>query len=753
MKKSIVTKVIFNILFVVCSLWFLINCYKLLDNGTNIYGILSNKNYTESDGNRDNFYQYSGMLIEFIDFQESYCVDNKLDTSKMVTDKYDIKDVFENFSYNQISNSYLGTSYNEDTYDNSYIESGKVYKINGIKLTYDEVESIYNFYSAYETYQTYLVTLNGQNTNYKFYVQWTDINDKEHIYSNTSVEDMDAKYNGYSILWSKDNSNNTDGVSIPTEKSNGMKLTNYYLEEIKNMVLRNRGFSDKSYKIMLAVDTEYPIADRFQEDQLNYEDSQRWMAVYFKSFLISIIGMLVLLSFMIVGAGNKKGYDGVYLNWFDKWYTEFGFIVTMIGIIIPISMLPVRYVEHISVYPYTLGSIVTQYNTFDMIVIIILLTFSIQMAVFGFLSLIRRIKAGTVIKNSLISTVFCSIKNAITPRGKNVKLGAHTLVAFIFYLAVNLFLFMITVPSGEIVVFLFLECIVQLVTLVIILKFFEGYSEVYNGSNEIAKGNLDYKINENISGNMNREIARSINNIGAGLEDAVESSLKNERLKTDLITNVSHDIKTPLTSIMNYVELLKREYIDNEKAAGYIKVLEDKAARLKNLTEDLVEASKLSSGVVKLNVTNINIIELVNQVNGEFEEKFEAKELMLVCNVPDEPVTMMGDGRRIWRILENIYNNAFKYSLAGTRVYVDVISDNAKVRISVKNVSENPLNFDASELTERFIRGDVSRNTEGSGLGLSIVQSLVDLHGGRLDIQLDGDLFKVVIEFDEKRFT
>ena len=243
------------------------------------------------------------------------------------------------------------------------------------------------------------------------------------------------------------------------------------------------------------------------------------------------------------------------------------------------------------------------------------------------------------------------------------------------------------------------------------------------------------------------EAAVSINKIGDGLDRAVEESVKNERLKTDLITNVSHDIKTPLTSIINYVDLLKREDFEDPKIRNYLQVLEEKAYRLKTLTEDVVEASKVSSGNISLEMMNLNLVELVNQTSAEFEEKFEARNLKMIMNLPTEPATIYADGRRMWRVLANVFNNAAKYAMQGTRVYADLEKKDGMACFSLKNISARPLNIPASELTERFIRGDVSRSTEGSGLGLSIAQSLTEMQGGTFELYLDGDLFKVTIKF------
>lgn len=249
-------------------------------------------------------------------------------------------------------------------------------------------------------------------------------------------------------------------------------------------------------------------------------------------------------------------------------------------------------------------------------------------------------------------------------------------------------------------------------------------------------------------------MAEAVNDIGNGLNRAVEAGIKSERLKTDLITNVSHDIKTPLTSIINYVDLLKRENFDDPKIQGYLEILEAKSQRLKTLTEDVVEASKVSSGNITLEMMDVNLVEMLNQTIGEFSEKMDAKNLTIVATLPEEAAIIHVDGRRMWRVLENIFNNAAKYAMPGTRVYVDLKVTDAKnengkkkVFFSMKNMSENPLNINADELTERFIRGDISRSTEGSGLGLSIAKNLTEMQGGTFTLYVDGDLFKVMIEF------
>ena len=291
--------------------------------------------------------------------------------------------------------------------------------------------------------------------------------------------------------------------------------------------------------------------------------------------------------------------------------------------------------------------------------------------------------------------------------------------------------------------------IVDGLVLLYMIREASGRQIVIEGLQQIGAGDLDYKVDTtNLIGD-NLELAETVNRVGDGLQAAVKERMKSERLKADLITNVSHDIKTPLTSIINYVDLLKRENIQDPRIKGYIEILDSKSQRLKQLTEDLVEASKVSSGNVKLEFVTLNLNELVQQMNGEFDERFSNRNLSVVMKMPKESLRISADGRRIWRVLENLYGNAAKYAMPGTRVYVETGKKAGRVIFTMKNISENPLNIEAEELTERFIRGDVSRSTEGSGLGLSIAQNLTRLQHGTFDIYLDGDLFKVTLTFSE----
>lgn len=302
--------------------------------------------------------------------------------------------------------------------------------------------------------------------------------------------------------------------------------------------------------------------------------------------------------------------------------------------------------------------------------------------------------------------------------------------------------------SGLLVFFFFLVALaIEFLTCVVIFRDIRYTAEIMHGVEQLKAGDLDYQIpTEHMQGHK-RELAESINHLQSGLKLAVEQSLKDERLKTELITNVSHDIKTPLTSIINYVDLLKKEPYASENAQHYLEVLDQKSQRLKQLMEDLVEVSKSATGNVEFQPMQLDLIELLRQTMGEFEDKFAQRNLEIVENFKVEHAVVNLDSRHTFRIFENLCQNIFKYAMEHSRVYVDVWEQDGRVQVVMKNISQYALNISADELMERFVRGDESRNTSGSGLGLSIARNLANLQQGTFEIVLDGDLFKAIVTF------
>ncbi|MBE6948490.1 MAG: HAMP domain-containing histidine kinase [Ruminococcaceae bacterium] len=272
--------------------------------------------------------------------------------------------------------------------------------------------------------------------------------------------------------------------------------------------------------------------------------------------------------------------------------------------------------------------------------------------------------------------------------------------------------------------------------------------KIQKSGKKIADGEIEYRLDTKHMFGDFKEFGETLNGISEGMGRAVEDKLKSERFKTELITNVSHDIKTPLTSIINYVDLIKKEKPENESVKQYVDVLDRQSSRLKKLIEDLIEASKASTGNLKVTLVPCDLNVLLTQIIGEYEDSMRARALELVVDCPDHATMISADSRHLWRVIDNLINNIRKYAMEGTRVYITLTADETKAYIIFKNISKSPLNITSDELMERFTRGDSSRNTEGSGLGLSIAKSLTEIQNGIFSLDIDGDLFKATLTFD-----
>ncbi|MCR5557021.1 MAG: HAMP domain-containing histidine kinase [Butyrivibrio sp.] len=298
------------------------------------------------------------------------------------------------------------------------------------------------------------------------------------------------------------------------------------------------------------------------------------------------------------------------------------------------------------------------------------------------------------------------------------------------------------------IVFLIPYIFFALFLLIFFYKQHRDKREILRVIEQIKEGNISAKVD---TANLlfdNRAMAEAVNCIGRIIEEEVEKNIKYEKFKASLITNVSHDIKTPLTSIINYVGLIKREQVDNPKIRGYLDILEAKSYKLKDLTEDLVEASKISSGNIRADLKKIDLVEMINQSIGENYDRFEDKNLSPVFRHDNKKVMILADPGLLSRVIENLFGNIYKYALKGTVVHMEVKEKDNKALLIIKNVSAAGINIDAEDLSERFVRGDESRSSEGYGLGLSIAKSLTKVQGGSFKVRLDGDLFKTCIEFE-----
>ena len=512
----------------------------------------------------------------------------------------------------------------------------------------------------------------------------------------------------------------------------------------------DQSFDTKDFVFAVSVDTKFSVADSMADEAENYETYSKLMFPMLAGAIFGSVLWLIGMVWLTVTAGRRPEDEEIHLNGFDRWYTEIA-AGTVIGIWLAGTIISGTLIANSSLgYSYVVVTVI--------VICLICGTYTMAWFLIGYLSLVRRIKAGTLWKNSLIRKVLkwigkCSGKLADFARAfsRNTAEKIKVLLvggAFLFLQ----FLIIGCVFSGA-GVFLLALMAVDVAVMIFAIRKADGLDLIMDGLKKISDGELQYKIKTDTLTGKQKVMAEYINNIGSGLDAAVENSLKKERMQTELITNVSHDLKTPLTSIINYVDLMKRENPTDPKIQEYLRILDEKSQRLKVLTEDVVEASKASTGNIKLEMNDIDFVEMVQQVIGEFEEKFKEKNLTMMVHFTDEPSIIYADGQRMWRVLENVFGNVVKYAMEGTRVYAEISNRNKKVTFSLKNISAQPLNISADELTERFIRGDVARNTEGSGLGLSIAKSLTELQGGEFKLYLDGDLFKVMITFVAKNYS
>lgn len=462
--------------------------------------------------------------------------------------------------------------------------------------------------------------------------------------------------------------------------------------------------------------------------------------------VISAVLTLVLFVFLMCSAGHKKGTDGIYISRFNKFPYDITAVLTALlsAGVVGLALSSLDYTGELMDYNTSALPFIPPFYALSVMAVSALLSiFCITTAV--------RLKTKTLIKSTLIYKIlrfvfkqikrlfrFCIyVLQKIPTVWKSVLvISAIFLVEFIMSVAIS------DGDSAALILVAFNLAIAVSAVLFCIM-----FSEIKNGTEKIAKGNTEEKINEyRMIGDL-KSHAQNINSINDGIARAVEQKMKSERFKTELITNVSHDIKTPLTSIINYVDLLSKEDIDNENAVEYIEVLSRQSSKLKKLIEDLLEASKASTGNLAVNFTKIEIGTLLSQTLGEYEDRFVEKLLEPVLNNRSQTLFISADNRHMWRIFDNILNNIAKYTQENTRVYIDVTERGGTAEITFKNISKEKLNISGDELMERFVRGDSSRNTEGSGLGLSIAKSLAELQKGRCDVQIDGDLFKVKLTF------
>lgn len=509
---------------------------------------------------------------------------------------------------------------------------------------------------------------------------------------------------------------------------------------------RGNFYDAPNYYLAVAVDTSYPAEDAYQTAQLDYQVLRGRFLEGLAGLAIGIIGCLTTLYYLILVSGYQtEERINPYLHGFDMITTESCVALTVI-----FTLFALFLGEKIG---YRLVHLLVLEDAWPYAERMLRAVIIYTCCVIGAFSLLRRYKSRVLWSNSIIHHFQTDFSLYFSGRTFSHRL----ICAYASFVAAHIAAAGVVAAALRYLGRNHALVVVGIIVLGLLTLDYQIFRKMYYKAIQedriadtvarLADGDTSYQMSMDGLTGKELVIAERLNGIGTGLERALQEQVKSERLKADLITNVSHDIKTPLTSIINYVDLIKREKIPNEKVQEYLNILDQKSQRLKNLTEDLVEASKASSGTLPLEMTQIDFVEMIWQTNGEFEEKFSLRHLELVSNLPDHALVIEADGRRLWRVLENLYSNAFKYAMEHSRVYVDVEEKDKTVLFTIKNVSETPLNIQGDELTERFVRGDVSRSTEGSGLGLSIATSLTKLQGGTFEILIDGDLFKVQLGF------
>lgn len=627
----------------------------------------------------------------------------------------------------------------------------------------EEPDDVMVIWRAYNPEQKYAEPGDAYNTMEELYVEvltyvgdyYSAVNSLFDIQSNLIFE---IYYNNVQGTRRTIYTNNIESLTVEQLKQEGKYIylsgDNILMDSNLSSVPKNvspllesfNPYDSNQYHMIASIDTSYEKTDAYARE---YELYQKMKSYYIVGLILLALGTVICLMtlYYLVLVSGYRDYESAHirLHHFDELSTELGLFFCTLG-----TLFALFIGEEIG---YRMLHLVVKKEYWYYAERLFKLLILYSGLLLGSFSLLRRYKARTLWNNSLMKRFFKSTSIYFTQRTFTLRITAY----FLGYLFLNgiligaviyLFSFLSILPAKIMLALVcFLWFLWNLWTFHRLCLNSIQQDKIGEAIHNISSGDTSYKIDITDFFGKEKILAENLNNIGSGMETALQEKVKSERLKADLITNVSHDIKTPLTSIINYVDLIKREHIPNEKLQIYLEVLDQKSQRLKTLTEDLVEASKASSGNLKLEISDIDLIELILQTSGEFEDKFAARSLELVTEFPEGTIIIEADGKRLWRILENLYNNSCKYSMEHSRIYVTVAKIESQAVFTIKNVSERPLNINPDELTERFVRGDVARTTEGSGLGLSIARSLTELQNGIFKVIIDGDLFKVTVEF------
>jgi len=555
--------------------------------------------------------------------------------------------------------------------------------------------------------------------NYVYYVQNTETGEKWTNLNSETSETTDPiqfiqrqRVNAFFNAWTSD-------ATVPI------------FEDVAGMM------TDSPYEVYAAVVEPLEPGDIFYDAFMDYTEANIHLQIATNAAIVSFILMAVAFIYLIYVTGRREPEE-IMAKRPVRLYTDVHTILVCIAAFVSLLMVGGLFFNMSADLPI-------------LIAISVILSLDVFIGIFYVLAMVEQIRTRQIFTNSLIFQLISGIRTYLRLAFQGQVFKIWILLLLLGYGFINGLLFMLCAETyygfvnGTFLFMFFILLAFNAGAVYFAGRSLIALSLIMEAVKEISAGNTDYPLNSTDIPVSFYAFAQDILNLQGGLKKAVAVAVKGERMKTDLITNVSHDLKTPLTSIINYVDLLKQENLENEKATGYVNILEEKSSRLKQLIEDLVEASKASSGNLAIIGEKVNLQELIMQAGGEYEEKIQQAQLDLHIHAGDETISVRADGRHMWRIAENLLSNAIKYSMPHTRVYIDTNSEEGYGSFTIKNISAFPLNISPEQLTERFVRGDESRSTEGSGLGLSIAQSLTALQGGKFQLEIDGDLFKVTV--------
>ncbi len=740
-KEKVNRKRIFNensnknyIIYILTAILLSLIILSGLEIKDNLRNVIPSKIYTETEID-ENIYNYNNLVERYsLYYKSPDYTQNKDNITK--NDLEICKEELKNKSDSEYEN-YRNEKYTDNSFNNLTYEQQE-------KILNEEKEKINQKYNLTDEELIDYVLNRKTNSEKDLYNQiksyvnlndvWiggAEINPNEIISNSRYFQEINIDYNGNII----------EKIFI-----NGKRF-NKNLNKFRNRHNRFSYIGFSSYESMNTQESIYEYDDTDKHNVTLYI----WMPKELKA------GDVIYESFM----GIKKNENRFYLTcvlfiiffvllifsirYLSKYKVKSKFIEEIIN---KLKIYPIEYKVGVAILAWIMWNITSniQYSYNNYIIRLNLSSIvwlTIIVAIFYFLVriIIDNYNERTLFSNNITIRIWNYLSD-VMKRGSIIR---TLLIMTSLYIVIGLFLFFMSAVLYIWPIGVLAGLILTIVYIVLLIKNLVYLDKIMVGAKAGAEGKLNYKIDEKGRGHL-RELAHDINNIKEGLKKSVENEMKSENMKTELITNVSHDLKTPLTSIINYIDLLKRENIEPESARDYVSILDKKSQRLKVLIEDLFEASKAASGAMELNITKIDVGQLLKQALGENDERFIESKLEVKLNIPNEKIFINGDGKRLYRVFENLIFNIVKYSLTNTRVYIDMFKDNDEVTIVMKNISAYELSFDTNEITNRFKRGDDSRSTEGSGLVLAIAKSIVELHNGNFKVEVDGDLFKSIIK-------